>query len=474
VIGFRPYFRRGLQRRIFMWFGISIAITTAVVMAMVGFPGNAGPMDRARQFLSDEFALVWRDPSARSDLAARVARDFEVIIEVTDENRVPMTGSATCGRHAMETAVFRDGAVVGYVTICDDHIHRRRAWLPLLIAVVMLWGASGAISRRLARPLLELSRVAQDIGRGQLKSRVRLPRRTSPEFAVVGSAINEMATRIEKQIADQRALLATVSHEIRTPLARMRLLVAIASDPREPDVAPEPGATRVSPRPRNDGDDVAVGPTAPPFALLEREILEIDTLVGDLLASSRLDFGAVTRTLLDAKKVAADALERAEVDVGRLVVPTGDTTFMGDATLVARAVSNLLENAKHHGRGVQSLRVDAGSATVTFVVEDRGDGFEPGEELRAFEPFYRRTSRPGGGDAAEPVGGDLASYPSPAPAVDGDRSAAGASARSVGLGLALVKRIAEAHDGRAFASNRPGGGAQVGIELSRRNVPLHS
>ena len=36
-----------------------------------------------------------------------------------------------------------------------------------------------------------------------------------------------------------------------------------------------------------------------------------------------------------------------------------------------------------------------------------------------------------------------------------------------GLGLALVRRIAEAHGGRAFARNADGGGAEVGIELPR-------
>ena len=54
---------------------------------------------------------------------------------------------------------------------------------------------------------------------------------------MVGNVMNEMASRIEKQLADQRALLATVSHEIRTPLSRMRLLIEFAREKTE-----EPGS----------------------------------------------------------------------------------------------------------------------------------------------------------------------------------------------------------------------------------------
>ena len=156
------------------------------------------------------------------------------------------------------------------------------------------------------------------------------------------------------------------------------------------------------------------------MAQLEREVTEIDALVSDLLASSRVDFTALTRTDLDAIEVAKNALERAGVDASRLEVSGGPSKFSGDATLVARAVSNLLENAKRHAGGVEILRVESQPGVVTFIVEDGGPGFAPGDEQRVFEPFYKR-------------------------------------------GLALVKKIAEAHDGRVFAENREKGGARVGV-----------
>ena len=100
---------------------------------------------------------------------------------------------------------------------------------------------------------------------------------------------------------------------------------------------------------------------------------------------------------------------------------------------MARALANLIDNARKHGGGLDAVGVHARDGVVTFAVSDRGRGFAPGEEERVFDRFTRGGN--GGGHGA------------------------------LGLGLALVKRIAEAHGGRVEAGNRAGGGARVTLEL---------
>ena len=192
---------------------------------------------------------------------------------------------------------------------------------------------------------------------------------------------------------------------------------------------------------REGGTDPAV------VAELEREVLEVDRLVGQLLAGSRLDFDAMDRRELEAGELAALALERAGIDHDRLEVTLDDAKVKGDPTLLARALANLIDNAQGHGGGLTCLRVRAGKQNgsiaaaargdhgeVVFEIEDSGPGFAAAEIDRVFESFYRGEQRGHG---------------------------------SLGLGLALVKRIAQAHQGQAWAENRDEGGARLAFSLPK-------
>jgi signal transduction histidine kinase len=291
--------------------------------------------------------------------------------------------------------------------------HPGRAVILFGIPAMMLWTAAGRIARRVSRPLYELTRVAQAIGEGNFGSRASLEWIECSgfdEMAVLARAFNDMAGRLEGQLTEQRELLAAVSHELRTPLARIRLLVEIARQRRE------------GPLDARSLDEI------------EREAIEIDTLVGELLASARLEFQSLAAKPLEAGEVARRALERTGEDLAKLSVVPASIPFAADPTLVARALANLVDNARKHGGGLDRMQVGRRNGAVVFEVLDRGPGFAPGDEGRVFDRFYRGEN--GGGHG------------------------------SLGLGLALVRRIAEAHGGSATAANRPGGGASLTLELA--------
>jgi two-component system OmpR family sensor kinase len=294
--------------------------------------------------------------------------------------------------------------------------------LAAVAGAAVLWMAAGGIAWAVTRPLIDLVLVTRDIGEGKLDRRMRLPpfRTHDGEVAILAEAINTMAERIERQIADQRELLAGVSHELRTPLGHLRVLIDTARERSE--LSPRPG----------DRADFSPGPL---LDELEREVIELDGLVDQLLAHSRLEFDRVERRSLDPVAVAVRALERVGEDASKLEVETEVERIDADPTLLGRALANLIVNARSHGRGLVTLRVYDEGDTLCFCAEDRGPGFAEGEAEAVFQSFVQGRDQRGG---------------------------------SLGLGLSLVRRIAEAHGGRAWATNRERGGAQVGFCVTLR------
>jgi signal transduction histidine kinase len=307
---------------------------------------------------------------------------------------------STCDKDEMTMDVTRAGQKLGVVRGCLPHrgLHWGGVVLTLLAVFLTIWAATGKLTRHLTRPLRDLTRVTRELGEGKLESRVRLGHHHRGEVGILADSINEMAKRIERQLKDQRELLAGVSHEIRSPLARLRVLAELLQGGSpSPDV----------------------------HAKIEREVAEIDDLVGKLLASSRLDFGALDLQVLCARDVALRALERAGLGVELLSDTSTEATVRGDATLLARALGNLLENAQHHAGGVKALELSASETSVCFRVIDGGPGLSEDALAHGFDPFFRGSQ-------------------------DGQTSSRGA----LGLGLSLVQRIARAHGGDATIENR--------------------
>ncbi|WP_317987857.1 sensor histidine kinase [Hyalangium gracile] len=416
------YLFEHLHRRLFIWFGLSILVTglvVATVMNLVGGSAWRQEMERARTFAGNRFAEVWEHPERRAELVQGISRDLDVDLELRDTTgALLLRAGGACDRPTITVPVTRQGVQLGSVQACYARSRRWTPWrtvLPLMLAGAIMWMMSGGIARRLTRPMDELARAAKALGEGKLETRVTLGKGATGEVSMLAQAFNDMAARIERQMADQRELLAAVSHELRTPLAHLRVLTEILRD--------------------GGGDPKTLDN-------VDREVVELDALVGELLASSRLDFGQVTARPLEATELAARALQRTGLSTELLSVEAAGTSLVADATLLGRALANLLENARKHGQGVEALRVLERDGHLAFCVDDRGPGLLPGEETRIFQPFYRKDR---GGEARE--------------------------AGSLGLGLALVQRIARAHGGETFAENRPGGGARVGFSVRREGPP---
>ncbi len=400
-----PYVRLHMHRRIFM--GLAVAILfVAIAMSVVGRVLNPWETEekRIRDYVAAEFADDWSDAAKRAARAHRLNETLGIGVRLAEKDGALIEQVGPTCRRSFDVAIENAGAKVGDVTICYPMQHAARNFFIAGAALVLaLWMVAGKVARRLARPLAEVARVAEELGKGNLKARAYLPH-DHGEVEDVALALNRMAERIEGQIQDQRSLLASVSHEIRTPLARMRFLVERLRSKNEPAVL----------------DD------------MDREVLDMDELVGELLAGSRIDFGAMAKKPINVAEMTVALLERFDEPPEKLAIEGEGRSLEADPTLLRRALANLIINARRHGEGLEQLVVCFKDDVVRFSVLDGGPGFPQGEENAFFEPF----------------------------------KASGAEG-SIGLGLSLVRRIAEVHGGKAFAENREEKGARVTLEIPR-------
>jgi two-component system, OmpR family, sensor kinase len=292
----------------------------------------------------------------------------------------------------------------------------------LLISAGAWLALAGAL-----RPVERMRRQAADISAADPGRRLSVADGRD-EIALLGATLNQMLDRIEQSVDNERRLVDSASHELRTPLAIQRIGLDVALE--GPQTAEELGAAL-----RGISEDNA----------------HLTRLTEDLLVFSRARQGELPirradsslRNLLEAARRRLDTLAGTGRLRARISFTAPDRAVRVDPAWFRQAIDNLVSNALAHTPpdGSIDVRADLTGASIRLVVEDTGPGFPPGFAGRAFEPFTRAG-------------------PSPA---DGPGGA--------GLGLAVVDAIARAHGGRAWAQNRPGGGARVTVLLRSGDQP---
>jgi two-component system OmpR family sensor kinase len=226
-----------------------------------------------------------------------------------------------------------------------------------LLLPIALW------SRAHWRGLQALSNVADRFGAGDLSARSVCP--PSASIYPLSERINHMAGRIETLVANQDHLLHSVSHELRTPIARLAFAMALLRD--------KAGAPELDPR----------------FDAMEADLAELDALVGELLGMAKLgQDGSLTLAPFPLRAMLADCAERLDYPC-TLDLTAAPDSIDGDQRLLARALDNVLRNARKYAQSriIVTARLDG--SEVEIAVDDDGPGIPEHERQHIFEPFYR-------------------------------------------------------------------------------------
>lgn len=396
------FWRRTMVRRLFGSYTLIIALLSmamsAVIYLSIIFPISpefrTAP-SQARHFMSIRIASMWDDPDRLRDFASQMEHSFDKSFIIMDSKGGDRYRSGRDYDTCFMSMVIHDvktNKALGSAKMCVERkrqvVEIMKVMTPFLGLIVFILIASWFSARSIVRPIKELSVVAEEFGDGKLSRRSKIALTEGGELATLGRVFNDMAQRIETQITEQHTLLAAVSHELRTPLGHLRLLIEMG---REGNWSPE----------RLDQ--------------LELEVMEMDDLVDQLLVNSRLNFDLQETKPVSSTDLIVQALERAGLDPMLLDVQHEDVVLI-DATLILRALANMIRNAKNHAHGPTAIGVSTQGEDVCFWVQDNGPGIPDDIAEQLFDPFVQQ-------DSPHNTSGTL------------------------GLGLYLIKRIAQAHNG---------------------------
>ena len=273
----------------------------------------------------------------------------------------------------------------------------RRGMLGLLAAVLVAAAGTGWLAARWVMGRIgRVNALADRVAAGDLSARLPGPR-APDEFGLLETHVHAMLDRIENLNRATHHLSDTIAHELRTPLNRMVQRLSRLEGQEE-----EVGALKAEMRQAIRMFD----------ALLDISRAEADQGGGGLLPVDLSGVAAEVWELYEPLAEDKGLLPQAQVAPGLMV--------LGDRTLIAQVVANLLDNAiKYCGPGDSlTLTVVAEGGRNLLRLADSGPGLPAGLREEAFDRFTR---------------------------ADRDRAR---GIKGHGLGLALVRAIAARHGAR--------------------------
>ena len=289
-------------------------------------------------------------------------------------------------------------------------------WLAAIVLIVVI-AVFYVLHRQIERPLHRMKQRIRSIEAGKL---IPLEPDGPAELRELADVFNQLIDQLQLHRTSQLRFLAGIAHDLRTPLNAMKLSAELlygsnlSEDERET------------------------------LRAIDRQILQLDRQVGDLLDTTRIESGQLELRISEedigqlVENSAAVFRKMSERHRIRVIKPDAPVVYPCDPTRIGQVLNNLLSNAIKYSPsgGDITATVSPNESSLDISVADEGIGISAEDLPHVFEPFRRTAST--------------------RQAIPG-----------VGLGLSVARRIAEAHGGSIEVKSVAAAGSTFTISLPR-------
>lgn len=295
--------------------------------------------------------------------------------------------------------------------------------LPFIVLFAALMGFQ--ITRNAFKPVDKIARAANAISEGSdLSKRIELGEGRD-EIHRLAETFDHMFSRLETSFEEEKQFTSDVSHELRTPVS---VILSQCEYALEHASAEEEYRESIE--------------------TVKRQASRMSRLISQLLTFSRLEQGV--------EKAAFEEINLSELvtmicEEQTMIGGKGITLSMEiedgiyavvDRSLMARMMSNLIDNAYKYGKkgGKVCVRMYRDKDEVLLSVTDDGIGISPEHLEKIWRRFYQV-----------------------------DQSRTDIDNGSMGLGLAMVRQIVKMHGGRTETRSVPGEGSTFAFRFPIKN-----
>ena len=295
---------------------------------------------------------------------------------------------------------------------------------PLGISIMVAFILVFFLSRRIVKPIKDISYAAGELSRGNLDWRVPVKLKNRDEIGELAESFNKMAEELKIQDGLRNTFIANVSHELRTPLTSIQGFIQGMLD------------RAIEEEDRDKYLDIVLVETK-----------RMNTLISNLLSLAKIESGKfpvefsefdINELLRRCVIMFEQRIEEKHLEVS-IQLREEKMMVWADEDRISQVITNLLDNAVKFSKDGGELKIWTHTIDnkVYVNIADTGEGIPLEDKPYIFERFYK---------------------------VDKSHSR---NKPGTGIGLSIVKRIIKQHGEKISLQSDEGKGTIFTFTLTK-------